>query len=185
MRLMMQALLADRFRLRVHFETRTEPVLALVLIRPGRLGPRIRPHSQGLPCDAKWSPLLDRAAPTVHPGGFAPKCNSFDGIEGPNHTWVAGARNATLDQFAEYLPNMEDFGHPVVNQTGLSGTFDFTLQWAPERKGPAEDGSSAPLDATGPSPIEALKEQLGMKLQPTRAPVQILVIDHVEPPSPN
>jgi bla regulator protein blaR1 len=185
MRLMMQALLADRFHLRVHFETRIEPVLALVLVRPGRLGSGIRPHSQGLACDAQWTSPLDRTAPTVPPGGLARSCGSFDGLEGPNHTWVASARNATLEQLAQYLPYMEEFGRPVVDQTGLSGRFDFTLQWTPERRRPAGDGDSATPESTGTSPVEALKEQLGLKLQSTKAPVQILVIDHVEPPSPN
>lgn len=185
MRLMMQALLADRFHLRVHFEARTERVLALVLVRQGQPGPRIRPHSQGLPCDTKWMPPLDRTAPTVPPGGFVPKCGSFDGLDGPNGTFLAGARNATLEQFADYLPNMDDLGRPVVDQTGLSGRFDFTLQWVPERKRPPENGAGTTLEITGPTMVEALREQLGMKLQPARAPIQILVIDHVEPPSPN
>jgi bla regulator protein blaR1 len=185
MRLMVQALLADRFHLRVHFETRTEPVLALVIIHQGRPGPRIQPHSQGLPCDAKWTPPPDLSATTVPPGGIASKCGSFDGIPGPNHSFLAGARNATLKQIAEYLPNMEDLGRPVVDQTGLSGRFDFTLQWTPERNRLPSDVSSTMLEASAPTLIEALNEQLGIKLQSTNAPVQILVIDHVEKPSEN
>jgi bla regulator protein blaR1 len=183
MRLMMQALLADRFRLRVHFATRVEPVFGLVLVRKGRLGPRIRPHAEGLPCGAPWTPPADRTAPTVAPGGFTPVCGSFDGLEGPNHIFVAGARNATLEQFADYLAWEQDFGKPVVDQTGLSGRFDFTLAWTPERQRPGDDGAA--LYSGGPTLIEALKEQFGMKLVPARAPVQILVIDHVEPPTPN
>jgi uncharacterized protein (TIGR03435 family) len=183
MRLMMQALLADRFDLRVHFETRSEPVLALVLIREGRPGPRIRPHSEGPDCGTQWTPPLDRTAPTVPPGEFIPECGTFDGVDGPDNTFLAGARNATLAQLADYLAWEQDFGRPVVDQTGLSGRFDFTLQWTPEYKKPHDDGTR--LDVSGPSLIEALKEQFGMKLKSTRAPVQVLLIDHVDPPSPN
>ena len=183
MRLMMQALLADRFHLRLHFETRVEPVFGLVLVRPGRLGPRIRPHAEGTPCGAPWMPPADRTAPAVPPGEFTSVCGSFDGIEGRDHTFLAGARDATLEQFANYLAWEQDFGRPVIDRTGLSGRFDFTLQWIPERQRPSDD--TAALDAGGPTLIEALKEQFGMRLVSTRAPVQILVIDHVEALSPN
>jgi len=184
MRLMMQSLLADRFHLRVHFATRVEPVFALVLIRHGQPGPRIRPHAEGLPCDTPWTPPADRTAPTVAPGGFVPHCGDFDGLEGPDHTFLAGARNATLEQVADYLAWEQNLGRPVVDQTGLSGRFDLTLQFTPERTMPAEEGAGE-AEISGPTLMEALREQFGMKLQPTRAPVQILVIDHVEPPTPN
>ena len=184
MRLMMQALLADRFHLRAHFETRIEPVFALVLTRQGRLGPRIRPHAEGLPCSAPWTPPADRTAPTVAPGGFTAVCGSFDGIEGPDHTFWAGARNATLEQVADYLAWEQNLGKPVVDQTGLTGRFDFTLQFTPECTMPTAESACA-VETTGITLIEALREQFGMKLQPTRSPVQILVIDHVEPPTPN
>jgi len=183
MRLMMQALLAERFSLRVHFETRIQPVLALVLTRQGRTGPRIRPHSEGLDCGAKWTPPRDRTAPTVPPGEFTPECGTFDGLDGPNNTFLAGARNATLAQLADYLAWEQEFGRPVVDQTGLSGRFDFTLQWTPEYKRPHNDDGV--LDVSGPSLFEALKEQFGMKLESAKAPVQVLLIDHIDPPSPN
>jgi bla regulator protein BlaR1 len=185
MRLMMQALLADRFHLQVHFETRIEPVLTLALIRKGQPGPRIRLHSQGLPCDAKWTMPQDRTTPSVPPGGFVPDCGLIQAVDGPDHTTLLGARNATLEQITAYLPLVYDFGRLVIDKTGLIGQFDFTLQWTPERKRPLDDGATAPLDTAGPMMIEALKEQFGMKLQSARAPVSTLVIDHVEAPSPN
>jgi uncharacterized protein (TIGR03435 family) len=155
MRLMMQVLLAERFNLRVHFDARIEPVLALVLIRHGRTGPRIRPHLEGPACDAHWTPPPDRTAPTVPPGEFTPECGTFEGLDGPNNTFLAGARNATLAQLADYLAWEQDFGRPIVDQSGLSGRFDFTLQWTPESKKP--HGDSIGLDVSGPSLIEALK----------------------------
>jgi len=184
MRLMMQSLLAERFRLRIHFETRIEPVLNLVLIHPGKPGYRIQPHSKGFPCEAQWVLPPDPSSPALPPGGFAPNCGSFDGIAGPNRTFLAGGRNVTLEQLAAELPNMEDLGRPVVNRTGLDGRFDFTLQWVPERNRRIQDTDIQP-DVSGPTLAGALAEQLGMKLQPGRDSVQTLVIDHVEPPTVN
>jgi uncharacterized protein (TIGR03435 family) len=69
----------------------------------------------------------------------------------------------------------------MVDQTGLSGSFDFTLEYMPESSGP----QPAITDPQGPSFQQALREQLGLKLQSTKAPIQVLVIDHVEKPDPN
>jgi bla regulator protein blaR1 len=183
-RLMMQSLLADRFRLAVHFENKEVPVLALVFERPGKLGPRIRPHSEGPPCDKEIAVPADRASSSVPPGEFLPFCGRVQAIDGPNHTVIIGARAIALDHIAGYLSDFESQGRPIVDQTGLNGTFDMTLNWLPERIRllPA---ASAPADAQGPSFLEALKEQLGLTLKPTRAVVQTLLIDHVEQPSPN
>jgi bla regulator protein blaR1 len=187
MRLMMQSLLADRFKLAVHFETADQPVLALVLTKPGTPGPRLRPHSQGLACDTKWTAPPDRTSPSVLPGEFVPFCGVVLAINVVDHTILFGARNVTLQSIAANLatlPPVAEFGRPVVNQTGLAGTYDFSLNWLPDRSGSAS-GAGEPPDAQGPSFLEALKEQLGLKLKPTRAVVQTLVIDHVEEPSPN
>lgn len=169
MRLMVQTLLADRFNLKVHFEAPIEPVLALVTVKRGKLGPRIRPHSQGLPCDAKWTPPTDRTSPTVPPGGFMPECGFIEAIPGPHHTVMLGARNVTLEQIADYLAVLLHLGRPVVDRTGLSDRFDFTLQWVPERNGASASVASAQPDTTGPDLMEALREECGMKLRSTKA----------------
>jgi bla regulator protein blaR1 len=183
-RLMMQSLLADRFKLAVHFEGRDVPVFALVLDRPGKPGPHIRLHAEGSPCDEVLAVPADRTSSLVPPGEFVPVCGVVQLIDGPNHTVLVGARNIAFDHIAAYLSDFEGQGRPIVDQTGLSGTFDFSLNWLPERIRllPA---ASAPPDAQGPSLLEALKDQLGLKLRPTHALVQTLVIDHVEQPSPN
>jgi uncharacterized protein (TIGR03435 family) len=185
MRLMMQSLLADRFMLAVHFETQELPAFALALIKPGKTGPRLRPHAEGLACDAKWTAPPDRAAPSVPPGGFMPVCGSIQAIDGPNHTFLLGARDLTMDHLARYLPTLIPFGRPIVDQTGLTGTFDFTLQFAPEPGGDTANMAESPPDLQGPTAFEALKEQFGLTLKPIKAPIQVLVIDHVEQPSPN
>jgi uncharacterized protein (TIGR03435 family) len=72
----------------------------------------------------------------------------------------------------------------VLDQTGLSGRFDFAIEWAPESNGPAPDSDVQP-EFQGPTLLEALREQLGLKLEPTKGPVRTLVIDHIERLSEN
>ena len=184
-RLMMQSLLADRFKLAVHFETQESPVLALVLAKPDALGPRIRPHTQGLACDAKWTAPPDPSAPTVPPGEWLPTCGGVAGRNAPDHTVLFGARDIPMDHIALYLPTLYKLGRPVVDQTGLTGTFDFSLQWAPDKSGPLSFLSASTDDLEGTPFLDALKEQLGLKLKPAKAAIPVLVIDHIEQPSPN
>jgi uncharacterized protein (TIGR03435 family) len=174
MRLMMQALLADRFKLAVHFETQEAPVLALVLAKPGKLGPKLRPHAEGPPCDTAPSPDV-----------IPPKCYVMMMTINSARMPIGASRDTTMALIASALPSMGRLARPVVDQTGLSGSFDFTLEWSPETNNiPPSPGEPAP-DTQGPSFQEALREQLGLKLVSTRAPIQILVIDRVERPSEN
>jgi uncharacterized protein (TIGR03435 family) len=185
MRLMMQSLLADRFKLALHFETKEMPALALVLDKPGKTGPRLRPHAGGLPCDAKWTPPPDPSSPSVAPGGFMAFCGTNALMFTPRHSVLVGARGVTLQYIASYMPQWQGFGRPVVDRTGLAGMYDFSLDSIPESNDTSTPGTDAQLDTGAPNFLAALKEQLGLKLQPTKARVQIVVIDHVEQPSPN
>lgn len=185
MRLMMQSLLADRFHLVVRFETQELPAFALVSIKPGKTGPRLRPHAEGLACDAKWIGPADRTAPSVPPGGFMPTCGEVALVMAPNRTFLLGARDLTMDHLALYLPTLIPFGRPIVNQTGLSGTFDLSLQFTPEQGMASTSAADAQLDSQGTTAFEALKEQLGLTLKPTKAPLRVPVIERVEQPSPN
>jgi len=95
---------------------------------------------------------------------------------------------ATLEMLTTALANQ--LGCPVLDRTGLKGTFDFKLEWAPDTP-PAVGLSPPSVDATpaadpnGPSIFTALEEQLGLKLEPAKGSVEVLVIDHVEKPSAN
>jgi uncharacterized protein (TIGR03435 family) len=162
MRVMMQSLLANRFKLAIHFETREVPVFALVLAKPGNTGPQLYPHSGEPPCST--------AAP----------CGRFDSLPNPPGQFKIGARNVTMGFIANVLATSE-LGRPVLDQTRLSGNFDFTLEWTPNIPASPE---FIP-DQSGPTYIEALKEQLGLKLESTRGPVQVPVIEHVERPDEN
>ena len=185
MRLMMQSLLANRFRLTLHFETQEMPALALVLDKPGKTGPRLRPHADGLPCNAKWTPPPDPTSPSVAPGGFLSSCGANALMFTPRHSILLGARGVTIQYIANYMPQWQDFGRPVVDRTGLAGTYDFSLDSTPDRNDASTPSADASLDTGVPTFSEALKEELGLKLKPTRARVQTVVIDHVELPSPN
>ena len=174
MRLMMQALLAERFKLAVHFETKESPVLALVLVKPGKLGPKLLPHAEGPPCDTAPSPDL-----------FPPKCSVMVMTMSSGRMAKGGSRDTTMTLIADALPSMGRLGRPVVDRTGLSGRFDFAIEWSPETNNiPPLPGEPVP-DTQGPSFQAALREQLGLKLESTMAPLQVLVIDHVERPSEN
>jgi bla regulator protein blaR1 len=192
MRLMMQSLLAERFQLAVHFETHEIPVLAMTLIKPGKPGPGLRPHDQGPPCDAPPSPNL-----------FPAVC----GIVGQNFLAggqrVGSGRNVTMTEIAWSLPGMGIIDRPVIDRTGLAGKFDLKVQWTPDpanlpgsvgvrtipKAGPGGNSTVPapnPEPATeGPSFIQALRDQLGLKLESTKGPVETLVIDHFERPSEN
>lgn len=187
MRLMMRSLLAERFKLIVHNETRQVPVFALVLVKPAKFGPHLQLHPSGAPCSLKQ---LERASDlkTID-GGYPATCNGFFPLPAsePAHLRV-GSQNVTLGFLANALSSMADLGRPFVDKTGITGTVDFVLEWAPDRHISAQPGAGASLQSdlpSGPSFQEALKEQLGIKLESEKAPMDVLVIDHVEHPSEN
>jgi uncharacterized protein (TIGR03435 family) len=162
-RLMVQSLLADRFKLKVSRREKELPVYAMVAAGSG---PK----------------LTATAAGTQHMPWL------WGGSKGELH-----AASVSMDFFAGWLSGRADVGgRVVVDKTGLSGMYDFTLKWTPMGTAAGEsaesNGSAAgrpDLDATGPSLVTALEEQLGLKLEPQKAPVEVLVIDDVERPSAN
>jgi uncharacterized protein (TIGR03435 family) len=190
MRLMMQSLLAERFQLKVHFETQVVPVLAMTLVKPDKPGPKLRPHSEGVPCEATPATNGPPAGPLAgQPASatsvFPPVCDVYMMTMSPNAGARAGSRNTTMDLLAGSLPGIGDLARPVVDETGLNGRFDFSIEFAPESHGPATPNANAPADVPGPTFLEALREQLGLKLEATKAPLRILVVDHADRPSEN
>jgi uncharacterized protein (TIGR03435 family) len=175
-RLMMQALLADRFKLAVHFETRPTPVLALELAKEGKLGPKLRQHPASDDCadDAQLAGL----APTVS-GGFPQACGGFHQVpaSAQGH-YTGGARNVPMETISESLAQFTGTGKQVVDATRLSGNYDFLIDFTLMSNG-------APLDPNAPTFLEALRDELGLKLVEQTAPMQTLVVDHVEEPAAN
>ncbi len=169
MRLMMQSLLADRFRLRVHFETKELPVFALALVKPGTLGPKLLPHEQEPPCPASYTP--SSAPPS---GGsppkevFPPNCNTQE-ARARNGVIEVGGRNSTMPSLANLIDVLGsragEVDKPVVDRTGLAGAFDYTIVYTP-----GENGSPGPPDPNAPPPdpqgtpfLDAVRQQLGLK----------------------
>jgi len=173
---MVRALLADRFHLETHRDTRELQVYALVLARGDqKLGPRASVSTVN--CAA----AATRA--TSQPGspGDPPACGMRIGPGQMLLGSVPMSRFATvLAPFARRL---------VIDRTGLTGTYNLQLSWAPEGRlpGPAPDGAPPlpPTDPNGASLFASIQEQLGLKLEPARAPVDVVVIDRVEQPAPD
>src|SRR5579871_93798 len=103
MRLMMQSLLADRFKLRVHFESREGPVLALTLVKPGKLGPKLLPHSEGPPCPESLDDNSFTPTPPPKPGvAWPPQCGTTGQMGTRDGTWL-GSRNTPMGLLAKDL----------------------------------------------------------------------------------
>jgi uncharacterized protein (TIGR03435 family) len=97
-----------------------------------------------------------------------------------------GARNVSMDLIASSLAGGADgVGRPILEKTGFTGMFDFAIEFVPRFNGPSAPPGNFQPDPTGPTFMEALKEQLGLKLESQTGPVDVLVIDYVEEPSAN
>jgi len=164
--LMLQPLLADRFGLKFHHETREMPVYALVI--------------------AKGGPRLKESTPDAASG---------DGSPARHSTMIHGrgkieGQGSSMEALLHLLSPL--VGRTILDKTGLAGSYDYTLNWTPDflpppggaEGGPPPSGDSAP-DPNGPSLFSALQEQLGLRLESQKGPVDVIVIDHIEQPSPN
>jgi uncharacterized protein (TIGR03435 family) len=140
---MLQALLADRFKLRVHYESRIQSVYQIVIAKSG---PKLK----------QW------------PAEKKPQGTSWGGNQ-------IAVRGGGMDQLVMCLSDV--LSRKVVDKTGLAGNYDIDLKWTP-------DDQQGTLNA-GPTLVTALGEQLGLKLQAAKGPVDTLVVDHVEKPSEN
>jgi uncharacterized protein (TIGR03435 family) len=187
MRLMMQSLLAERFKLAVHFETKEVPVFALTAVKPGKLGPKLIAHAGGRPCGDFADPYFTPAAPervfrgevTAGPDNFPTFCDHIGLIPKPGGVILMGYRNATMDMIASSLSGAVGQGRPVIDRTGLTGRYDFTLEWRRESAG------ATTSDDPAPNSVQALRDQLGLKVEATKGSVQVLIIDRIERPSEN
>jgi len=180
-RLMMQSLLAERFKLALHVETQQLPEYALVLDAPGKPGPKLRPHRNIPPCPTK-PPAPSRSA---FAGDFPLSCGGVISESEPKALREhIGGRDVTMAQIAGSLGGTPsaDLDRPVVDQSGLSGHFDFSLDFTPGLNDmpPGFEHLKSEL----PFP-DALKQQLGLKLVPQKGPVDFLFIDHIERPPLN
>jgi uncharacterized protein (TIGR03435 family) len=172
---MLRALLGERFAVRVHSETRDLPVYSLVKARrDGTIGPQLRPSA------------FDCAALRIKrgPGGTAPvnasepDCRVSFRVSDGNMT-ISFRGEATSELARRVIPER---GRPVIDKTDLPGTFDGELTFAPE---PLRGFPRLPGSESGVSVFTALQEQWGLKLEPGRGPIEVLVIDGAERPTAN
>jgi uncharacterized protein (TIGR03435 family) len=151
---MLQALLADRFKLVTHAETRELPIFELVLAKGG---PKFKPS------DANGTTI------------------SQSGGSGTHRIHVQGSDN-TIELLARELTQAA--GRIVLDKTGIEGRYDLTLRWTPDNA-PAPLLNGAPDPNAPPDLFTAIQEQLGLKLEPGKGPVPVLVIDHLDKPTEN
>jgi uncharacterized protein (TIGR03435 family) len=178
--LMLQALLADRFGLKVHIDTRELPVYELEVAKGG---PKLTRSAPPPPRPA------DGQGPMAPPPGDAKPGADFRGMRmtANGSTLDVTARGASMEFLASMLARRpETESRLVLDKTGLTGDYDFTLHFAAENMSAAGDAGASDSGAADSPPLfTALEEQLGLKLEPAKAEVQIVAIDHVEPPTPN
>ncbi|HEY6343337.1 MAG TPA: TIGR03435 family protein [Bryobacteraceae bacterium] len=178
-RLMLQSLLADRFGLVVHRETRTVPIYELVLAKSGS---KLRKVKDGA-CTSQ--PSADRGVIDLMQ---AIPCGEAATAKGPQGQVVWG-RSVSASVLADMLSDLTE--RPVIDRTGLGGQFEVQLLWSPEGykfipPNADERARADSTDAEAPGSVfAAVQEQLGLKLQPAKGPVEVLVIDHLEKPSEN
>jgi uncharacterized protein (TIGR03435 family) len=163
--LMLQGMLADRCKLEVEHEKKELPVYALLVAKNG---PKLQPSTAS-----------------------AEKSTGTAGMAGPRMT-MNGRGNLTatfvdMDALANALSRPA--GRPIINKTGLTGHYDCTLKWLPDdvqsNQGGPKASSDDGADSSGPSLFTALQEQLGLKLEAEKAPMDFIVIRHLERPSEN
>jgi uncharacterized protein (TIGR03435 family) len=153
-RSMLQALLTDRFKLSIHHELKELPVYALVI--------------------AKKGPKLQEAASDISSVGGI---KGYDGLITHSGRGSLEVKSFAMSNLAQVLHY--SVGRIVVDKTGLTGHYDFSLRWS------SMSDAASTQPSSGPSIFTALQEQLGLKLEPMKYPVDTIVIDHVELPSEN
>jgi bla regulator protein blaR1 len=177
----LQTLLADRFSLATHTETRELPMFALVRAGQDKLGPNLKPST------ATDCPVASPGPGNSRPIPLSPAQMQVCGIMlGPGRL---SSGHVTLEQLASNLSRL--VGSIVLDKTGLEGFYGFTLEYTPDPSLSGRGDLPGPppgLDVAviaGPSLFSAVQEQLGLKLESTKGPVSVLVIDRAEQPQAN
>lgn len=191
---MLQALLEDRFHLKIHRETKDVPAYALTVASKG---PKLHPFKEGSCVPLPFGQL---PRPPLEPGQEYCQQGVMSRLRGPNMT--SDMRAASLDEFCRTF--FVDMDRPVVDKTGITGLFDFHLVYAADPNSELVQGAARAAasgleglrvqilggaehldDPPEASIFSAIEQQLGLRLERTRAPGEFLVIDHVERPSEN
>jgi bla regulator protein blaR1 len=196
MRLLVRKLLADRFKLAVHKETRDLPVYALVLVKSdGTAGPRLTPSDAECIAEAKALHAGLRPSPLTGGRTGPPRVGQVPcGGTASRPNGTLSGRAATMAELASHFGLL--LGRKVVDKTGLDGYFDFELEFTPAvppgpppnplpKPLPPEQAYGRPAPFISASFFTAVQEQLGLDLASETGPVELVVIDHVEKPQVN
>ena len=169
---MLQSLLADRFQLKIHHETREVPVYALTVAKGGF---KLQPSKEGS-CIAPGD-IGAHLEPGQKPCGIP-----MTRVTGPNMIMEI---EGSVDQFCKVIG--VSMGRPVINKTGITGVFDLRLEFARDEAIVAGAGDRGPAsdDSTAPSILTAVQQQLGLKLESTKGPGETLIVESIERPSEN
>jgi bla regulator protein blaR1 len=177
MRPMLRSLLVERFKLVVHTDTRDMPIYALMKARTdGRLGPNI--SAAAIDCAAVMRGRRGGPPPPLPQPGQKMECGF---MMGPGRMNAGGM---PMSQLAQALS--PQVGRIVLDKTELTGNYDFEMTYAPEGFAgppPLLNGAPPPVDPNAPTLFTALQEQLGLKLDSQRGPVDVVVIDSVDQPT--
>jgi uncharacterized protein (TIGR03435 family) len=192
---LLRTLLADRFKLKVHTESRELPLYDLVLARDDkRLGPDIRPSKSDC---ARADELIAEQSAAIAQGDLSsavgkprPCTVATDPSGGPMNIMLR-ADGQEMRQIAEFLSQLT--GRTVRDKTGLTGRYDFDMRMdlqavlaLAQRMGANIPAAAANIpQSDGSSVMTALNEQLGLKLESVRAPIDVVIIDSVEAPTPD
>jgi uncharacterized protein (TIGR03435 family) len=174
-RRMLRPMLSDRFRLVVHAETREMPIYILSTARADRTpGPKLRESDAACARDAR---------------SFVPKGTPGSPVSCGDFRFGAGmltARGMAISSLARLLGDRA--GRPVVDRTGLEAAYDLEIEWSTDlglQQAPHDSAGAAELTPDGLSLFTALQEQLGLRLQAARGPVEVIVVDHADLPTPD
>jgi uncharacterized protein (TIGR03435 family) len=181
---MIQPLLVERLKLTFHNETRERDIYALVLANAdGRLGPKLKVSATD--CAALGAAPRNTLQPT--PEGQAPACGLIP--SGPGRIVARGFGIGPLVSILNI--GSKQIGRQIIDQTGLKGGYDIDLAYTPDalsagalanRQGAPLPAAAGQVDPNGPGLFQALHEQLGLKVEPRKQPLQIMVVDRIEPP---
>ena len=184
MRIMMQSLLEDRFKVKAHRESRQMPVFGLYFVRPGRTGPQLKPHHREVSCSTPLpQPSADASAAGMV-GLWPSACGDGSEMRRSKDILREGGRDMTMSAITDWLTGSGEYDRPFVDKTELPGRYDFLLEFDPESLG-REGMSSGPGDNSGPDLLEAVKKQLGLESKKETGPVSIFVVDEIQYPTEN
>jgi uncharacterized protein (TIGR03435 family) len=181
---MLQSLLVERFKLAYHYEAKQMSVYDLVIGKGGIKMKESQPEAPA-PTDADTSDAAETSAPRKPPLG----ADGFPTVPPPkpghiSYSMLSGrARWATINTTMQDLAGFLSFQllHPVIDATGLSTKYDLTLSWVSDGR----ESTALSASFSGPALPEAVQEQLGLKLEQKKGPVNIFISDHAEKPSEN